>query len=356
MIFLKNDYSVGAHPAVLQALVDSNLKYFDSYGNDVKSLEVAAQVRERIGQPEADVHFIVGGTLTNKTCLAAFARPYEAIISSTDGHIAVHETGAIEATGHRLLEVCTDDGKIRPEQIKEIVACHNMDQMVLPKVVYISNTTELGSVYTREELMALRKVCDECGLYLYIDGARLAMALGVAGGSAESGSEENVTDEQGACTKDHMSMAEIAGIADAFYVGGAKCGGMFGEMVVIVRDELKPFFRFMMRQNGALFSKGWLVSMQFEALLKDGLYEQLGRHCNELGRKLADGIRAKGYELAYEPGSNMIFPIFPKDQAAFLGNKVMFETWEDRGDAHVIRLVTSWASTEEEINEFLALI
>ncbi len=336
MIFLKNDYSVGAHPAVLKAIVDSNLEYFDSYAEDETSEKVSCQVRELIGQPEADVHFIVGGTLTNKTCLAAFTKPYEAVITTTEGHIAVHETGAIEATGHRLLEVRTADGKIKPEQIEEIVAYHNMDQMVIPKVVYISDTTEPGSVYTKAELTALREVCDRYGLYLYIDGARLAMALG-----AES---------------NDMTMADIAELADAFYVGGAKCGGMIGEMVVIVRDELKTNFRFMMRQNGALISKAWLVSMQFGVLLKDGLYEKLGRHCNELGKKLAEGILARGYELAYEPESNMIFPIFPKAQAEELMKKVMCQIWEERGENSVIRLVTSWASTEEEIDEFLSLI
>lgn len=336
MIFLKNDYSIGAHPNVLKELNDNNLVYFDSYGNDIKSSETIAYVRERIGQPNADVHFIVGGTLTNRTCMAAFTRPHEAIITTTEGHIAVHETGAIEATGHRLLELTTEDGKLTPDQIEEVVAFHNMDQMVLPKVVYISNTTEPGSVYTKAELMALRETCDKHDLYLYIDGARLAMALGAE--------------------KNDMTMADIAAIADAFYVGGAKCGAMFGEMVVIINDALKPYFRFIMRQNGALFSKGSLISMQFGALLKDGLYEELGRHCDELGRKLADGILAKGYELAYEPESNMIFPIFPKQQAADLAEKVMFETWEQRSDTDVIRLVTSWATKEEEVAAFLELI
>ena len=336
MIFLKNDYSIGAHPNVLKELNDNNLVYFDSYGNDIKSSETIAYVRERIGQPDADVHFIVGGTLTNRTCMAAFTRPHEAIITTTEGHIAVHETGAIEATGHRLLELTTEDGKLTPDQIEEVVAFHNMDQMVVPKVVYISNTTEPGSVYTKAELMALRKTCDKHDLYLYIDGARLAMALGAE--------------------KNDMTMADIAGIADAFYVGGAKCGAMFGEMVVIINDALKPYFRFIMRQNGALFSKGSLISMQFGALLKDGLYEELGRHCDELGRKLADGILAKGYELAYEPESNMIFPVFSKQQAADLAEKVMFETWEQRADTDVIRLVTSWATKEEEVEAFLDLI
>jgi len=336
MIFLKNDYSIGAHPEVLNELIENNLVNNDSYGNDVRSSKVTEKIRQLTNQPQADVHLIVGGTLTNKTCLSAFTRPYEAIISTTEGHIAVHETGAIEATGHRLLELPTPDGKLLPGQIEQVVKMHNMDQMVIPKVVYVSDTTEPGSVYTKEELTAIRETCDKYELYLYVDGARLAMALGAE--------------------KNDMTLADIAELADAFYIGGAKCGALFGEAVVIVNDDLKPNFRFMMRQNGALFSKAQLIAMQFDVLLEGGLYEELGRHCNELGRELADGILAKGYELAYEPESNMIFPVFSKEMVSRLEQEVMFEHWEDRGDSEVIRLVTSWASKTDDVEAFLELI
>ena len=336
MIFLKNDYSVGAHPEVMKVLNDNNLVYNDSYGDDVHSARVQEQVREMTRQPEADVHFIVGGTLTNRTCLAAFLRPYDAVVTTTEGHIAVHETGAIEAAGHRLVELTTPDGKMRPEQIDQVAAYHNMDQMVIPKIAYISDTTELGTVYTEAELIALREACDRNDMYLYLDGARLGMALG-----------SDLND---------MTIADIAEITDAFYVGGNKCGALLGEMVVITNDELKKNFRYVMRQNGALVAKASLIAMQFGVLLSDGLYENLGRHCNEMGLKLADGIVAKGYEMAYKPESNMIFPIFSKEKTAELEKEVMFQIWEEHEDHNVVRLVTSWATKDEEVEAFLELL
>ncbi|MBQ9180380.1 MAG: threonine aldolase, partial [Firmicutes bacterium] len=200
MIFLKNDYSIGAHPDVLKMLVDHNMELNDTYGDDAHSARVTEMVRELTGQPEVDVHFILGGGLTNRTCMAAFLRPYEAVITTTDGHIAVHEAGSVEATGHRLLEVPTPDDKMLPEQIDEIAAYHNMDQMVIPKLVYISNTTELGTIYTKEEMLAIREACDRHNMYLYMDGARLGTLLGAE--------------------KNDLTWKDIAEITDAFYAGG----------------------------------------------------------------------------------------------------------------------------------------
>ena len=337
MLFLKNDYSVCAHPAVLDEIVKNNLVYSDSYCNDERCEKTAAMVREQIGDPDAAIHYIIGGTLVNKTCLAAFLKPYEAVITTVEGHIAVHETGAVEATGHRLLEVPTDDGKLDPAAVDRVCAIHNMDQMVVPRIIYITNTTEPGTVYTLAELEALRECCDRNNLLMYMDGARLAMALGAE--------------------KCDYDLSDIARLCDAFYIGGGKCGALAGELVVITNDELKPFFRQNMRQNGALFAKGMIVGMQFDVLLRDGLYQELGRHCDELGKKLADGIKAKGYKLAHEQESNMVFPIFTNEMVAELEKKVMFEDWEDNFDGtRVIRLVTSWVSTEDEVNEFLDMI
>lgn len=337
MIFFKNDYSVGAHPQVLQELTDNNMTFSDSYCNDAFCKKTADQVRQLIHCPSADIYYFSGGTQANKVCLAAFLRPYEAVIATNMGHISVHETGSIEATGHKCIEVPTTDGKIYPAQIDQIVAFHNFDQMVLPRVVYISNTTEIGSVYTKAELMALRECCDRHGLYLYIDGARMAMALSAQGND--------------------LTYADYPRLADAFYFGGTKCGALFGEMVVIVNPALKKNFRFMMRQNGALFAKGMILGMQFSALLKDNLYLTLGRHANRLALDLAAKMKAKGYSFRYEPESNQIFPIVTKEMAAKLEKQVMFETWLDNGDGTLtIRFVTSWASTQEDVDALLTLI
>lgn len=337
MIFLKNDYSVCAHPAVLDEIVKNNLVYSDSYCNDDRCEKTAELVRGLMKDPDAAVHFIIGGTLVNLTCLSAFLRPYEAVITTSEGHIAVHEVGSVEATGHRLLEVPTEDGKLDPKLVDRVCALHNMDQMVIPRIIYITNTTEPGSVYTLAELEELRACCDRNNLLMYMDGARLAMALGAE--------------------KCDYDLSDIARLCDAFYIGGGKCGALAGELVVITNDELKPYFRYTMRRHGALFAKGMIVGMQFDVLLRDGLYQELGRHCDELGKKLADGIKAKGYKLAYEQESNMVFPIFTNEKVAELAEKVMFEDWEDLFDGtRIIRLVTSWVSTEDEVNAFLELI
>lgn len=334
MIFFKNDYGAGAHPHVFQALAEHNLMPADSYSHDEYSVAVTEMIRALTGQAEAHVHFIAGGTLTNLVCLAAFLRPYEAVIAADSAHICVHETGAIEATGHKILSVPAVDGKVLPAEIDKVVAFHETDQMVLPKVVYISDTTEMGAVYTKAELQALRACCDAHGLYLYIDGARLAMALG---------SEYN-----------DLSLQDIASLADAFYVGGTKCGALFGEMVVILNEALKPYFRFIMRQHGALFAKGMLLGLQFKALLQDDLYTRLGSMADAWGQKLAAGLKAKGYSFAYTPVSNMIFPIVTTAQAEALAEHVLFEKWLDNPDGtQTIRLVTSWMTKQEDIDGLL---
>lgn len=336
MIFLKNDYSIGAHPDVLKMLVENNMEYNDTYGDDAHSAKVTKMVRDITGCPDADVHFILGGGLTNRTCMAAFLRPYDAVICTTDGHIAVHEAGSVEQTGHRLLEVPTPDGKILPSQIDEIAAYHNMDQMVIPKLVYISNTTELGTIYTKAEMLAIREACDRHDMYLYMDGARLGTLLGAE--------------------KNDLTIADIAKITDAFYMGGNKCGALLGEMVVITNPKLRKNFRYVMRQNGSIVAKSAVAAMQFEALLTDGLYEKLGRQCNAMAGKLADGVREKGYELAYAPDSNMIYINVTKEKSAGLSEKVLMYIWEEHPDHDVIRLLTSWATKEEDIDAFLELL
>lgn len=338
MIFLKNDYSLGAHPDVLSALNETNMVLTDGYCEDPYCEAAANLIRELTACPDADVHFIPGGTLMNLTALAAFLqRPHWSVISADTGHICVHETGAIEATGHKVNHVKTPDGKLTPADIDDVMFLHEDEHWVLPKMIYISDSTETGLVYTKAELEALRECCDKYGLYIYLDGARMAMALN---------SEAN-----------DLSFEDFAKYADAFYIGGTKCGAMFGEALVIVNDDLKEDMRFLIKQRGGLIAKGRLLGVQFEALLKDGRYLEYGAHAVKMAQKLAEGIRAKGYEFVIEPQTNMVFVSFPKAMVEELAKNVMFETWPEVTETHqAIRLVTSWGTKEEEIDEFLKLI
>ncbi len=338
MIFLKNDYSLGAHPKVMDALVSTNGELADGYGEDAHCRNAAQMIRELFGCPDADVHFLCGGTQTNQTALAAFLlRPHWSVISADTGHICVHETGAIEATGHKINHIKTPDGKLTPEMIEDVLIFHEDEHYVLPKAIYLSNSTETGLIYTKAELMALRECCDRNDLLLYMDGARMAMAL--------------------TCEGNDLAYEDFPKIADAFYIGGTKCGAMFGEALVIVNDKLKPDMRFLIKQRGGMLAKGRLLGVQFEALMSDDLYLELGRHTNRMAKMLADGIRDKGYEFEIPPQTNLIFVMMPKELEKELSKKVMYETYPVVTDTHqCIRLVTSWGTTEEEVEEFLKLV
>ena len=337
MIFLKNDYSLGAHPKVLQALTDTNMTLTDGYGIDPFCDGAADMIREMIDCPEAYVQFLTAGTQTNQTALAAFLRPHHSVISPSTGHVCVHETGAIEATGHKINHVPTVDGKLRPEDIDTVMAEHEDEHYVKPAIIYISNSTETGLIYTKAELIALREKCLEYGLLTYIDGARLAMAM--------------------TAPENDLTLTDLPKLCDAFYIGGTKCGAMFGEALVIVKKELQEDIRWLVKQRGGMIAKGRLLGVQFQALLKDGFYFELGAHANRLAKKLADGIAAKGYEFAIPPQTNMLFPLFTKEKVNELSENVMFEGWQYPSETHAaIRLVTSWGTTEEEVDAFLELI
>lgn len=337
MIFLKNDYSLGAHPRVLQALTDTNMTLTDGYGIDPFCDGAADMIREMIDCPEAYVQFLTAGTQTNQTALAAFLRPHHSVISPSTGHVCVHETGAIEATGHKINHVPTTDGKLRPEDIDAVMAEHEDEHYVKPAIIYISNSTETGLIYTKAELIALREKCLEHSLLTYIDGARLAMAM--------------------TAPENDLSLTDLPKLCDAFYIGGTKCGAMFGEALVIVKKELQEDIRWLVKQRGGMIAKGRLLGVQFQALLKDGFYFELGAHANRLAKKLADGIAAKGYKFAIPPQTNMLFPLFTKEKVEELRENVMFEGWQYPSETHAaIRLVTSWGTTEEEIEKFLELI
>ena len=337
MIFLKNDYSCGAHPSVLKALNDTNMENTDGYCIDPYCEKAADTIRKLFETENMDVHFLMAGTQTNLAALASFLRPHHAVIAPETGHICVHEAGAIEATGHKVIHCKTSDGKLRPGDIEEVIAMREDEHWVLPKIIYISNLTETGLYYTKKELYDLRKTCDKHNLWIYLDGARLPMALGCAGNDVE--------------------FTDIAAISDAFYLGGTKCGILFGEALCILNDDLKEDTRCLLKQRGAILAKGRLLGVQFDAILKDDLYFKLGRKANELAEALADGIAKRGFDFDVPPQSNLIFPIFSDELVDKLSKEVMFEPWRDYNDGRKsIRLVTSWSSTQEDVDEFLKLI
>ena len=334
MIFFRSDYSQGGHPRIMDALVNTNLVHVDGYGEDDFCNEAAATIKAVIGKEDADVHFMVGGTSTNLTSIAAFIRPYESVIAVDSSHICKHETGAIEATGHKINYMHSDDGKLYPEMIQTVLDQWEDEHMVVPRLIYISQPTELGSLYSKQDMLDLRAKCDEKGLHFYVDGARLGSALT----SAQS----------------DFDIKDIAQIADAFYIGGTKNGALFGEALVIVKDELKTNYRFFMKQRGGLLAKGKLLGVQFQELFKDGLYLEIAKHTNEMAAKLKAGIEEMGFGFLVESPTNQIFPIMPNDLIEKLEEDFFFYVWQPVDEnTSAIRLVTSWGTTEDEVDAFL---
>lgn len=334
MIYLINDYSLGAHPQIMKALSDTNLIHSAGYGKDPYCDEAKELIKARLGRSDVDIHFLMGGTQVNLTAMSAFLRPHHAIIAADSAHICVHETGAIEATGHKVISCPSPDGKIQPSQIEEAYLLHKDEHMVKPKLVYISNTTEVGTVYNKDELQALRSMCDKYGLYLYADGARLGCALTAPGCS--------------------LTLEDMAQLTDAFYIGGTKNGALFGEALVITRPELMEDFRYHIKQRGGMMAKGRLLGIQFGELFRDNLYFDLARHANGTAVLLKNGLMGGGYEFLVDSPTNQLFPILPNMVVDHLRQQVAFEDWQAAGDrASVIRLVTSWGTDEEEVMEFL---
>ena len=324
MLRFQNDYSEGAHPNVLRALCDTNLCSTPGYGLDDDCRRAADAIRARFACPDADVHFLVGGTQTNQLAAAAFLRPWEAMVAADTGHINVHETGAIEATGHKVIAVPGADGKLTPAAIADVAAQHCAapgvydEHMVLPRMVYVSDATELGTVYTRAELTALRAACDAHGMYLYLDGPRLC---------------------------------------DAFYIGGTKNGLLFGEAMVIVNDALKPGFRRAMKRNGAMLAKGRLLGVQFAAAMAHDLWLELGRHADAQAQRIAAALSDRGIAMYVPSPTNQIFPILSDAQIARLQEQVAFYTTARVDAAHqAVRFVTSWATTDAQVDALLAVL
>jgi threonine aldolase len=332
-----DDYSEGAHPRILEALQRTNLQQEPGYVMDSFAIEATRLIQERFGRPGADVHFVASGTQANLCVLSAILKPYESVIAAESGHINTHEAGAIEATGHKINVVKGQDGKVRPDEIQDTVEMHDFDQMVVPRAVYISQSTELGTVYSTAELAALSAKCKEHGLYLFVDGARLGAGLTAQGGD--------------------LDPATLAGLVDIFYIGGTKNGALIGEAIVVVNPQLNDHFRYNLRQRGALLAKGRAVSLQFQELFRDNLYFDIARHANTLAQHLAAGIKKCGYELLVEAATNQVFPIFPKSIVERLQQDYGFHFWEKFDEQRsVVRLVTSWATEETDVSGFLTAL
>lgn len=334
MLYFRNDYGAGAHPRVLDALCRTNMDLTPGYGTDRCCQAAAETIRSLCKSPSAAVHFLTGGTQVNKTAIAAFLRPFEAVVSAVSGHICVHESGAVQQDGHAIIQLPSSNGKLAPERLRTAAGGTINEHTVVPKLVYISNTTELGTVYTAAELLELRQICKEYGLYLYCDGARLGSAIAAG----------------------DTTFAGYAAACDAFTIGGTKNGILFGEALVITNPALQPGFRNCMKQQGAMLAKGRLLGIQFQTVLEDGLYENLASHANKLAKRLADGLTARNIPLLVPAESNQVFPILPDSVVDKLRANVEFEV-ERKMDADrtCVRFVTAWHTAEEDVDNLLQI-
>ncbi|KUO70480.1 MAG: threonine aldolase [Clostridia bacterium BRH_c25] len=334
MYSFKNDYSEGAHPRILDALVESNLEQAEGYGEDRFSIRAVELLKQKIKRDDIDIYFFPGGTPTNLTAISAFLKPHEAAVAANTGHIIVHEAGSVEATGHKVISIEVIDGKLNPALIKAVLDAHTDEHMVKPRLVYISNPTEIGSIYTKAELDQISNFCRGNNLILFIDGARLGSALC---------SDEN-----------DLELSDLGRLCDAFYIGGTKNGALMGEALVICNDSLKEDFRFHMKQKGALMAKGRILGIQFLELFKDNLYFDLARHANRMADLLRKNISSMGYKFLTDSPTNQIFPILPNRIIKELEERYSFYVWSKFDeDNSSIRLVTSWATSEYAVLAFI---
>ena len=338
MIRFNCDYAEGAHPKILERMTETNFEQMPGYGEDPCCEKAADYIRRDCCLPDADVHFIVGGTQVNMIVLTAALRPHQGAISADTGHISIHESGAIEATGHKVLPLPNTNGKITAAQIRACRQAHYYDEthehMVQPALVYLSQPTECGSLYTRAEMEAIHEVCRETGLLLYVDGARMGYGLAA---------EDN-----------DLDLPTLAHLCDAFYIGGTKVGALFGEALIINHPALKKDFRYILKQRGGRLAKGWLLGRQFEVLFEDGLYYDIARHADQMAYRIRDGFREKGYPFLFQSSTNQQFPILPNEDLAKLSEKYAYSVWEKVDDAHTaVRFCTSWATREEDVDALL---
>ena len=336
MIRFNNDYSEGALPQIIEALTRTNLEQTSGYGTDDYCKTAAQYIKSACDAADAGVHLLVGGTQTNLVVISSVLRTHQAVLCVQSGHISTHETGAIEACGHKVMTVKGENAKIRAKDIYDVYSEHYSDpdheHITQPKLVYISNSTEWGTIYTKKELSEISAACKKCGFYLFLDGARLGYAL--------TSSENDLT------------LADVAKYCDVFYIGGTKCGALFGEAVVITNDALKSDFRYVMKQKGALLAKGRLLGVQFCELFRDGLYFKACEGANGLAMKIRDAFASKGYSFRYESPTNQQFPILSPEEIKKLSEKYVFSTDSEKIDErHIaVRFCTSWATKPEDVD------
>lgn len=341
MVLFVNDYQAGCIPEILEVLTRTNMEQTPGYGKDPYCAQARQLIKECCALPSADVHFLVGGTQTNATVIAASLRPYQGVVCAHTGHIAVHETGAIEHGAHKVLALASENGKLSADAVDAFVSAHfgqdSPEHEVQPGMVYVSYSTELGTLYSKQELQQLREVCNKWKLPLFIDGARLGYGLA---------SEES-----------DISLQELAALADVFYIGGTKQGALFGEAVVINNDALKQDFRYFIKQNGGLLAKGRLLGLQFLTLFQDNLYMKYARKADVLAQKIAAALTEKGYEFFALSSTNQIFPIIADEAMQRLGAEFTFDKWcriDEKRCAY--RICTSWATEPENVDKLISLL
>ncbi|MGB4588530.1 MAG: low specificity L-threonine aldolase [Clostridiaceae bacterium] len=338
MIRFESDYLEGAHPRVLELLGQTNFNQTPGYGEDLYCEKARGLIKTLCKDDTIEVQFLVGGTQTNATVIASILRPYQGVISAETGHINVHETGAIEATGHKVLSLPSSDGKITAKGVKILVENHWNDMthehMVQPGMVYISNPTENGTLYTKKELEELSEVCHELSLPLYLDGARMGYGLMAEGND--------------------LFLPDITRLCDVFYIGGTKVGALFGEALVITNAAIKKDFRYMIKQHGGMLAKGRLLGLQFIALLEDELYYKISTHANKMAYLIRDAFKEKGYSFLYDSRTNQQFPIVPNEVLKNLEEKYAFSFWKSMEKDHsAVRFCTSWATREEDVEKLI---
>ena len=335
------DYAKGAHPAIMRRMVETNLMETAGYGLDEISDSARNRIRKACKCENASVEFLTGGTQTNAVMIDALLKSYQGVIAARTGHISVHEAGAIEANGHKVLTIPHQHGKISAvdveKYLEDFYSDENHEHMVMPGMVYLSHPTEYGTLYAKAELQAFRNVCDKYGIYLYVDGARLAYAL--------------------SCPENDVSLVDLASLCDAFYIGGTKCGALFGEAVVVPDPKKIPHLFTIIKQHGALFAKGRLLGIQFDELFRDDLYMRIGEPAIKAAADIRSALQKKGYRLCFGSPSNQIFVVMKNDKLKELGEKVEYGFWEKYDEEHsVIRLAADWAATEAETRALIDVL
>lgn len=341
MLHFDCDYMEGAHPEILRRLVETNMEQTSGYGEDAYCERARELIREACGQPKAQVHFLIGGTQANDTVIDGILSHCQGVVAADTGHISVHESGAIESSGHKVLTLPNHNGKIDPQElekfIKDFYADDTYPHMVAPGMVYISHPTEYGTMYSLQELEELHRICSEAKIPLFVDGARLIYGL--------------------AAQNSDVSLKDLARLADVFYIGGTKAGALFGEAVVFKDEKLIPRFFSLIKMHGALLAKGRLLGIQFETLFTDDLYKRIGEHAIAMAMKIKNALVQKGYKLYLDSPTNQQFVILPNEVLDKLAQNVAICYWEPRGEKEsVVRFVTSWATKEENVDAFIKLL